>query len=89
MTSTPCSKPGLEADEPFAGTVSTVEAVDRYLESRTDLSHAVIDQPWDSGITGGDHGRANRALDLVISASRHGADGTITGAQWRAARAAA
>jgi transposase len=31
---------------------------------------------------------ANRALDLVLSASRHGADGTITGAQWRAARVA-
>jgi len=31
---------------------------------------------------------ANRALDLVLSASRHGADGTITGPQWRAARVA-
>ena len=31
---------------------------------------------------------ANRALDLVLSASRYGADGTITGAQWRAARVA-
>ena len=30
---------------------------------------------------------ANRALDLALSASRHGADGSITGAQWRAARA--
>jgi transposase len=30
---------------------------------------------------------ANRALDLVFSASRHGADGGVTGAQWRAARA--
>jgi transposase len=29
---------------------------------------------------------ANRALDLVLTASRHGADGTLTGAQWRAAR---
>jgi transposase len=31
---------------------------------------------------------ANRALDLVLSASRHGADGSITGAQWRASRVA-
>jgi transposase len=31
---------------------------------------------------------ANRALDLVLSASRHGADGQITGPQWRAARVA-
>ncbi len=31
---------------------------------------------------------ANRALDLVLSASRHGADGKITGPQWRAARVA-
>jgi transposase len=31
---------------------------------------------------------ANRALDLVLSASRHGAEGTITGRQWRAARVA-
>ena len=29
---------------------------------------------------------ANRALDLVLSASRHGADGTITGRQWRTTR---
>lgn len=29
---------------------------------------------------------ANRALDLVLSASRHGADGSLTGAQWRVAR---
>ena len=29
---------------------------------------------------------ANRALDLVFSASRHGADGLITGRQWRASR---
>lgn len=29
---------------------------------------------------------ANRALDLVLSASRHGSDGTLTGAQWRTAR---
>ena len=28
----------------------------------------------------------NRALDAVYSASRHGADGTITGREWRAAR---
>jgi transposase len=31
---------------------------------------------------------ANRALDLVLSASRHGADGQLTGPQWRAARVA-
>jgi transposase len=31
---------------------------------------------------------ANRALDLVLSASRHGSDGAITGPQWRAARVA-
>jgi transposase len=31
---------------------------------------------------------ANRAMDLVLSASRHGADGAITGPQWRAARVA-
>ena len=31
---------------------------------------------------------ANRALDLVLSASRHGSDGKITGRQWRAARVA-
>jgi hypothetical protein len=31
---------------------------------------------------------ANRALDLVLSASPNGADGRITGAQWRAARVA-
>jgi transposase len=31
---------------------------------------------------------ANRALDLVLSASRHGADSKITGPQWRASRVA-
>lgn len=31
---------------------------------------------------------ANRAVDLVLSASRHGADGKLTGPQWRAARVA-
>lgn len=29
---------------------------------------------------------ANRAVHLVLTGSRHGSDGTITGAQWRAAR---
>lgn len=31
---------------------------------------------------------ANRAMDLVFSASRHGADGSISGPQWRASQVA-
>ena len=31
---------------------------------------------------------ANRAMDLVLTASRHGADGRVTGPQWRASRVA-
>jgi transposase len=31
---------------------------------------------------------ANRALDLILGASRHGADGSITSAQWKTARVA-